>query len=706
MVKERQREVVSHVLDFNRIGQGFRGSQWHRFTPHDYVQAPEGAASGPRMESAARCFPRAISRPRPGASSFPFHTHEWRSRLERGASAGLNPGAARGERDGSGSDYAHRSVATGTSADGRIHDDLRDMGSLVQRSHLTDDQLRAARERLIEHQKRAEETLAAVREALNAFEAAGRVPEDVVVSILLTLRDLDEPTYSIRNGFYPGWLVVLGTIRRWRMLALTLPSLWTTVDLDLGSRWATHFLARSGAAPISLVQRSVFPSADVSRLAVAVIESASGRIKRLELDSILRFTAGSHPDAVRIWDCLANGKMPALAWLDADVLHEVPGSLRFHALPVLNGLSTNERVLFNAGIGRSWFADALCELAIRPGFLTEGERRAIDLGPLLDWLLQGGMQGMRSLSLTGGVFTALGKLIKGRRLHADRLECLDIDEATCPDALPLLRAFRVPERGIHRVALFLRIDDLARDREIVSEILRLSELATSVRISTLGLVHVASTNSVRLYACRNGCPTPLQSEDMRSGRVCHLETGLDLTIASARPSVLLAPSGVLEFLREVILELDLSHLRNIYVEEVELRCEDWVTWFRSARELNALTLRYPENTAPSILTALGRSPSRPDREAVLREDVLFPALARLNVFELYFGRRLRKQTSKMLRARVRADAIPSVLAMMDCKSHVVPGEWETRADKELQVITEMVKSVPLESRTSWRLGFA
>ncbi|KAI0262748.1 hypothetical protein BC834DRAFT_373710 [Gloeopeniophorella convolvens] len=64
-------------------------------------------------------------------------------------------------------------------------------------------------------------------------------------------QSLNDPPIPLRVSTSPllGWIVCSHVCRRWRSLALTTPSLWTVVFLDLGPTWLNQSLSRSRSAP-------------------------------------------------------------------------------------------------------------------------------------------------------------------------------------------------------------------------------------------------------------------------------------------------------------------------------------------------------------------------------------------------------------------------------------------------------------------------
>ncbi|KZV64641.1 hypothetical protein PENSPDRAFT_757110 [Peniophora sp. CONT] len=74
------------------------------------------------------------------------------------------------------------------------------------------------------------------------------LPNELSMCIVSILQDI----WIAKSSDDIGWINVTFVCRAWRTIAVTTPSLWTTVDLYLGADWAIAFLERARSTPISL----------------------------------------------------------------------------------------------------------------------------------------------------------------------------------------------------------------------------------------------------------------------------------------------------------------------------------------------------------------------------------------------------------------------------------------------------------------------
>ncbi|KAA1475915.1 hypothetical protein DENSPDRAFT_842803 [Dentipellis sp. KUC8613] len=119
----------------------------------------------------------------------------------------------------------------------------------------------------------------------NSLSPANRLPSEILVHIFTFLQVADPPSV-IEDDSHPteydiGWIYATHVCHHWRTVALEHSSLWSTIVLDLGSRWAAEFLRRSRMAPIAfrMVELGMTTGVDVA----GTIKEHLGHIREFDI---------------------------------------------------------------------------------------------------------------------------------------------------------------------------------------------------------------------------------------------------------------------------------------------------------------------------------------------------------------------------------------------------------------------------------------
>ncbi|KAH9013350.1 hypothetical protein EDB84DRAFT_901356, partial [Lactarius hengduanensis] len=96
-----------------------------------------------------------------------------------------------------------------------------------------------------------------VNVSLNSNNPAVALPTEILHAIFLRsvrVSDLRVELFGTTAShlYPPSWISITQVYRRWRYVALGLKELWTTIPLDLSSKWIIAFLQRSSYAPTQI----------------------------------------------------------------------------------------------------------------------------------------------------------------------------------------------------------------------------------------------------------------------------------------------------------------------------------------------------------------------------------------------------------------------------------------------------------------------
>lgn len=93
-----------------------------------------------------------------------------------------------------------------------------------------------------------------LREARNNVSAVSHLPAEILVKIFLDYRKLLSNLASSEEAHLaPEWLIITMVSRRWRIIAINAPELWTDVSFSYSKKWIAETIKRAKAAPLSIM---------------------------------------------------------------------------------------------------------------------------------------------------------------------------------------------------------------------------------------------------------------------------------------------------------------------------------------------------------------------------------------------------------------------------------------------------------------------
>ncbi|KZV64640.1 hypothetical protein PENSPDRAFT_757109 [Peniophora sp. CONT] len=475
------------------------------------------------------------------------------------------------------------------------------------------------------------------------------LPDELLVLIF----SLIESTWTPVGKDDLGWLNVTFVCRPWRASALQAPSLWTRVDLHLGSEWAAAFFERAG--PMALALSTEAFAQDEAEKAIRVLGTLVARetwpwLHTLCLPLILGFRFSLLPTA-------ALSNLRSLTLSDRVIRTEKPWHLIPYTLEDLDLIFVFAPSPFPGMPLRPFHLDGLVYL------LTH-------------------LKALRSLTLHFCSFQD-SELSSATPVGLPALRQLNLSGAG-EDCLRFLRSLEHPDK-ISKLALTLGDYEEFLLDEAISYVLQSSKALPREPYTSMGVTR--TYDEMTIAACRASAPTgmidALFAQDDTYAHQSRAIKDVDLCY-----SVVDDYAGVDGSMYSVFHGLDLTCVRALYFDNVHLAPASFLRTFGPARAIEELHLT--GQGMCGALAALGLCTCSTESAITTSltpvqtaTDMIFPHLCVLRIQSIDFdvldeggvdpSLTVAQVLRRTLAARAQLRGVPRTMSLKDC--YVNP-DWE------------------------------
>ncbi|VDC04609.1 unnamed protein product [Peniophora sp. CBMAI 1063] len=539
-----------------------------------------------------------------------------------------------------------------------------------------------------------------IRSSLNNLIPICRLPAEVLSQIFAHLSEVYRPDCDYYHRMASlGWVCVLHVCRRWREVARGCGELWTSIELDLGSKWLTLFLELSHSRPLTLrrmPRKSHQHAPDWKTKSFAIQALKSGplleRLETLEIIEQEFFPVGAqYTDFLEALASLPPGALPRLRTLRLNPPYRVTAA---HTFPVHILASVTNLTLTANMIGGQDIWPRLPNAFRSLHFLVGPKHK----------------RGISQHDLQGFIpFISRCDQLSTLEIHSNFLNVIPVDEDE-DIRLPAIRSLSLRGKTSIVLSLLRRLSAPAYLKKLsintfvaegsmllnpVADIIS-SMPCAQAQYQTLFLGHYAIKDSQR---SRDKGYVALQARMSDTHAIDGEHLGpedmvLDLRLRHGKHSEndFAQRSALADELLRIV---NSASVKTLIVRGLHAPPGIWKRWFGGMRTISCLILQRSEVLA--LLRALGL----PATEALIlnnRDDALFPELKTLSISYANFSKMIAPALERGHAAAVLKETLTSRMMVGCTTKHLLLRECKV----EEQELRTWVDAVPVHLR-DWTL---